>query len=427
MISAVPFMSVQQQDEEAKEFARKYDTLRAYHEIGIARVQFIYDYFKKFATTCRQTISSLAQGKEKKGKNECADILSFAEYASQFSRVPEAFSKECEQAAEFLEQGTLKFLQQLLDKLNSDLETSKKAVESAEKARLACSDKLAQSIKSSEVTFDKLAKAYTHMQQGQDKKAEKKIPEWCNKYRMSTLMSLQATDELNEAHQRYAETVAAQIEFLCESEKDKAAKLMNMFEMFVPGFGKLSAVFDIAKSFFKRSKINWEFEFIRYVRTAKLERGNLPTVKFTPHKFSFEDDALKVPPPEPTVECVDAPVLTGRAKKSFKAGGHYEMSVEEGETLFLFELPKHQWCFAENFSCARCGYVPSKILEPARMELAMVVQCNLPSEPNGLMVAVGELVVVEQREPQGAICRNRQGEQGYIPSTCLLYRSGDKV
>ena len=419
--------SVQAQDEEAKEFARKYDVIRAYYEIGIARIQFIYDYFKKFSGMCRQTMSSLSQTKEKKGKNGAAEILSFVDYGSQFNRVPEAFAKENEQMAEFLDQGVLKFLQQLLAKLNSDLDVSKKAVDSAEKARLTACDKLSQITKSGEETFDKLAKAYTHMQQGQDKKAEKKISDWCAKYRLAIVASLQATDDLNEAHQKYAETVAAQIEFLCQSEKDKADKMMKVFEMFQPGFEKLSAVFDIAKSLFKRPKLAWEFEFKRYVRAAKLERGNLPTLKFTPHKFSFDDERLKVPPPEPQIECTDAPVLTGRAVKSFRAGGDYEMSVEEGELLFLYELPKYEWCYAENFSGARCGYVPSKILEPAKMELAVVVASNMPSDSRGLIAAVGEIVVVETREPQGAICRNRQGEQGFLPSICLLYRSGDIV
>ena len=420
------------QDEEARELGRKYELLSAYCEVGLARVQFISDFFKKVAATLRQSMGTIAAAgmtKDRKSEAEFGAVSAFYEFVSQFARAQETFGKEFEQTADMIEQVILPILQTLLDELAAKLEKSRKEIEVVEKARAVCSEKLAKMMKNVEKQLDETKKAYAHLQKlqehgtGQDKKYCETVAEKCKEYRTLIKMSVQATDDLNAAHHKYAAAVSAEMAELCASESDRANRLMILFEMFLPNFGRVSEVFEGGKSCLEKVKLNWEPDFINFVKSERIMRGNLPAEKCSRFVFSFEDDDLKPPPPEPTVECVDAPVMLAKAATAFEGTGKYQMTVKAGDMLYLYELPKYDWCYAANATGDKMGYVPSKILEVDSRDLALVVKMHIPAESSGLMVALGDVVVVESREQKGAMCVGRDGERGFIPADCLLFKT----
>lgn len=423
--------TLQGQDDEAKEMSRKYDLLCMYCDVGLARVQFLQEYFRKVSAIMRQTDPGLAagMGKDRKSDVSLQNVRGFADFLLNVGRAVDTFKAEFVQTADVIDEIMLPILDTLANEVSEKITASREKVEIAEKRRSLLSDKLGKLMKTVERQADEAKKAYAHLKKlqdlntGQDKKYRETVATKCKEYCAQTRICEQVTWDLNDAHHEFGRIVSYEMAQLCTIETDRVNRLTILFEMFLPSFGKAKDVFMKGKSYFDQLKLDWEPDFLAFVKSERIFRGNLPAEMYNPYQFPSDDPDLKPPPPEPTIECVDAPVLVARALEEYSATGTYELSVKSGEMLYLYEQPKQEFCYVANESGKAMGYVPSRILQLDKRELALVRKAFISSDQDGIMVAIGDVVVVEARTEKGVMCRNREGERGLIPSEHLVFRT----
>ena len=427
--------TLQGQDDEAKEMSRKYDLLCLYCDVGLARVQFIQEYFRKVSAIMRQTEMGLTvgMGKDRKSDVSLQNVRGFVDFVLNVGKAADTFKEQFVQAADVIDEIMLPILEKLANDVSEKIGNSRTSVENAEKRRSQCSDKLGKLMKTVERQADEAKKAYAHLKKlqdlntGQDKKYCETVAMKCKEYCAQTRLCEQVTCDLNAAHHEFGRIVSREMAELCTIETERVNRLMILFEMFLPSFGKAKDVFMKGKSYFDQLKLEWEPDFLAFVKSERIFRGNLPAEMYNPYQFPTDDPDLKPPPPDPTIECVDAPVLVAKALESYSATGTYELSVNAGEMLYLYEQPKQEFCYAANESGDKMGYVPSRILQLDKRELALVRKCFISSEQGGIMVAIGDVVVVESRTEKGVMCRNREGERGLIPIDNLVFRTEMKL
>jgi hypothetical protein len=160
----------------------------------------------------------------------------------------------------------------------------------------------------------------------------------------------------------------------------------------------------------------WANNFRGFASRSGLIRTQFTLVPFQPFHFSFADEALGAPmvPPLPLEPPI--PISFAVTIANFEADGPWELSVKEGQTVYVFDvLVKQDWACIRASEDSGIGFVPATTLklidaEIAVMRLAQISPCPLKA---------GTFLLVKRREGGFVICEDIHGNEKIVAERYL--------
>lgn len=155
-------------------------------------------------------------------------------------------------------------------------------------------------------------------------------------------------------------------------------------------------------------------EFILY---NKIARTRLKFFEPTDVVFTFQDVALMSKITRKNYLETDAPLSIGVAKFDFTGENINELSVKEGQEIYLYETPVDQWVLASDTPFQPKGFVPVKCIELKKLRFAISSAIRIPIGDDGFLpLSSGQLIIVNSNKVDDDIleCRDLKGNTGHV-------------
>lgn len=429
------------QQQEATALLAKFDAFYSYCEVGLARTEFIADYFAHISSVMRGSASQISLitdvDLKKPGlRYGRVEHNSLFIHAYQLGTIENMFVEEFELTSKFIDDTAHAMLRGLIEKTERGIDDVKKEVSRARKARTELSDAFAKDQRAAEHCCAEVTKAHARLcevrtqsvKAKMEQRAAEQLSSCIEAYHKSLSALSASTALLNASHEAFVETVAHAIASYREIETARIEQIHTIFSICVQQMETIAGSIKSKSNCWNDLVSDWRRLFSAACIEDGISRGALEPLQFEEYKFSFSDSDLRVEVPEFPAVDLDAPAFVCTVLADFQGAGEREMSVSKGEEVFAFELATHEWIYVNSLDRSRRGYVPSKALRiNEEIDLGFVIETFISSDENNLSVGAGEVVIIEGKHNSGYICRRgRDNEYGFIPANVLILRSSIK-
>jgi hypothetical protein len=227
--------------------------------------------------------------------------------------------------------------------------------------------------------------------------------------------------DVNAKHKKLVEAALAGIDFLKSVLIAGESKMKALLFVAVPVFVTMSQDSKRTRKLIVTRHGNWVVDFQAFLTLNGIVRTTIPNERFARFHFPFDHPLLTQPwAPEP-VNSVVIPTAIGVAVAAFQGNGPSELSVKEGDRLFLYERWRPNfWLFVQPVDQKTWGFVPSAVIEVIKARTTFAKHPQLPMYDGQSAVRSGELVIFKSESDGLVVCESADGTEKIITSSVLF-------
>lgn len=242
----------------------------------------------------------------------------------------------------------------------------------------------------------------------------------CEKYlaifRSMKLMSR----NMNQLYIQYNNTIKEAADAFKEEDRIRSKvitefilKLSDVYQESSENYAKVYQI--ITDKYSKPQNVFTGEQYIQSFVAAKgIYRTNLSDIVFEAPNFQFEEDTdILIRSSHITVPPIDAPIFLAKAKYNFDGRGENELSIHEGQIIYLYEKPTSQWTLASWSPEYPQGYVPTAAIQQVHKKLAVSLETRA-TDGDYIGIYPGQFLFVDKEEGDTLLCTNAQGIQGKV-------------
>ncbi|KAH0785952.1 Variant SH3 domain containing protein [Histomonas meleagridis] len=270
-------------------------------------------------------------------------------------------------------------------------------------------------------------RAYQRLKENTNPKAEQKLNEALIQsivhYRSALSTAKSSLKTLNEKHQKLMKLIKHGIQALKSSQSLQTSSAHSILLSVHKIFRTITDESDNALSI-ELIQPHWEKHFIQFVVGMGISRGQLLPKKFVDIPLNLLNDRIEAKRYEYEEPDNCLPLCVGKINHNFTGTDQYEMTVTAGQIVYLFEMPKFDWCCVSSLNKSNIGYVPTTIIDVIENSKIAFALYEHKAEGNGeLTIQAGELLVVKETRGGKAICTNSQAKEGTVALNLLCIKN----
>lgn len=228
--------------------------------------------------------------------------------------------------------------------------------------------------------------------------------------------------DLNAKHREFVAAAKATTDRLASTLVGRQSHLRSLLLNFHPILAEVIDAIAAARDSIRESGAStFGADFRAFALKHGIVRTSVVNEDFQPYAFSFEEANL--PPPPPTACASDRviPIAIAVVTAAFAGADASELSVEEGERLYLFEsLEGGGWVFVASADEKRRGFVPAAVLRVIEGRTVFAAAAQLALEEGQPSFGSGELLVVTAEEGPLLVCQGIDGSVKRIPAAITV-------